>query len=440
MRLFPLVEYRPKVFGELPFSWLIQGWTLRGASSITTSFYFDTWVGRACTTNITCLNALPQLIHLLTAVTLFSIGKKVFGSRYIASIVLLLWLISVPFLETMAWQALDLDKIAALSTTLGAAMGIYFYRKPYSMQNILLANVVILSLVVIGYNSKASAWVLVPGLWLMPIIGNGIGLKNWCKYLITPTLYGLLSNLVWYRNAVADEFTKSHISSGDIETNIYKFIGYFHGSLYPTTTSKIAFIAVAGFLTWGAIRKSSHCRFGLWCVSIVIGGLIIHARTQYGAGFYMLVSQVFYALALGAVLTECMTFLRKHGRKGRLVGVLALMAIVLNFLPGFRYSYSSYNPILLQSDNYRQSLKEIDEVFQDPATHNLKLVQVIVEIMDYRYVDGWGLQRLISEGFPIDDTRISYEDVSVFESKLQAADTIYVVFDKDMNIANIIKP
>ena len=138
MRLFPLVEYRPKVFGDLPLSWLIQGWTLRGATSISTSFYFDTWVGRACTTNITCLNALPQLIHLLTAVTLFSIGKKVFGSRYIASIVLLLWLISVPFLETMAWQALDLDKIAALSTTLGAAMGIYFYRKPYSMQNILL--------------------------------------------------------------------------------------------------------------------------------------------------------------------------------------------------------------------------------------------------------------------------------------------------------------
>ena len=79
-------------------------------------------------------------------------------------------------------------------------------------------------------------------------------------------------------------------------------------------------------------------------------------------------------------------------------------------------------------------------VFQDPATHNLKLVQVIVESMDYRYVDGWGLQRLISNGFPIDDARISYEDVSVFDSKPQAADTVYVVFDKDMNIANIIKP
>jgi len=405
-----------------------------------TAFYFDTWVGRACGTNITCLNAVPQVIHLITAIAIFVLGVMIFKSRLSASIVTGLWLISVPYLQTLAWQALDLDKIAALTTTLGALAGCYFYRKQYSARNVILSNISLLSLVIVGYNAKPSAWVLIPGLWVLPIIGNGIRLSVWYRYLIAPTIYGLLNNIVWYRAVQADDFYREHTSGGSPSKNIPQFIGYLHGSMYPTLISKITFVIIIGVLTLGAILKLPRCRFGIWCMLMTFGGMLISARTIYGSAFYMLVSQVFYCLALGAVIAESGTIARRYGWLVRSVASIILISVVLIFQAGYQISNEMFSFVLVQSDNYRQSLEKIDKVFDDPTTHSLKLVMVIVEVMDYAYVDGGALQRFMPAGFPIDDARVSYEDVSVFDSRPQAADTVYVVFDKDMNIANILKP
>ena len=434
------MEYRSKVYFDFSFSWLLKGWMLIGENMYSTAFYFDTWVGRACGTNITCLNAFPQIIHLITAIAIFVLGMVIFKSRLSASIATGLWLISVPYLQTLAWQALDLDKIAASTTTLGALVGCYFYRKQYSVRNVILSNIFILSLVIVGYNAKPSAWVLIPGLWVLPIIGNGIKVVVWYKYLIAPTIYGLLCNVVWYRAVQADDYYREHTSGGAPSKNIPQFIGYLHGSMYPTLISKIGFVIVIGVLILGAILKLPRCRFGVWCMLMTFGGMLISARTIYGSAFYMLVSQVFYCFALGAVIAECAAIARRHGWWGRLVASITLILVVLIFRAGYRISNETYSSVLVQSDNYRQSLEKIDKVFYDPTTHSLKLVMVIVEIMDYAYVDGGTLQRFMPVGFPVDDVRISYEDLSVFESKPQAADTIYIVFDKDMDIAKIIKP
>ena len=154
----------------------------------------------------------------------------------------------------------------------------------------------------------------------------------------------------------------------------------------------------------------------------------------------MLVSQVFYCLAIGAVIAESGAIARRYGWRARSVASIILISVVFIFQAGYRISNEMFSSVLVQSDNYRQSLEKIDKVFDDPTTHSLKLVMVIVEIMDYTYVDGGTLQRFMPAGFPIDDARISYEDVSVCDSKPKAADTIYVVFDRDMNIANVVKP
>lgn len=439
MRLFPLVEYRSKVFFDFSFSWLLKGWTLTGQNMYSTAFYFDTWIGRTCNTNIHCLNVAPQIIHLITATALFVLAMKHYGSRIIASIVLAMWLISVPYLETLQWQALNLDKIAALTTTLGALAGTYFFRQRYSMRNVILSNTIIFLLVVIGYNAKPSGWVLVPGLWILPIIGNGLQLKSWYKYLIVPTMYGLFNNIVWYRAVQADDFYRNHTSGGDPKINISQFIGYLHGSTHPTMSSKIVFVFVVCFLTSISVLKLGRCRFGFWCVLMTLGGIAISARTVYGSAFYMLVSQVFYCLALGAVIKECLTLAKRYAVLGRLAAIFTLLACLLFFLPGLRSSHREYGSVLVQSDNYRHSLLKIDEVFQDPVLQNSNLVLVIVEDMDYRFVDGGMLQRFMPDGFPVDDLRISYEDISVFESSERKSSTVYVLFDRDMNIAEVYK-
>lgn len=440
LRLFPLVEFRQKIFRDNGFTWLMENWALRGANMWSTAEYFDNWVGQTCSTNIPCLNALPLLIHLLTATALFVFAKRVFSRRLIASIVTGLWVTSVPYLDTLAWQALNLDKIAALTTTAGALVGIHFFRAPYSTRNIVLCNFLLIILVLAGYNAKPSAWVLVPGLWLLPITGNGLGIRNWSKYLITPTLYGLTHNLIWYRVVQADDFYRNHTSGGDPPTNVSKFIGFLHGSSIPTTSSQFSFLVVIGALLLGAILKRPISRFGIWCLLMVIGGMVISCRTQYGSPFYMLVSQVFYSLAIGAVLMEVLVAIKKYKWKGLFTLRMCLVAAVLVFLPGIRTSYTTYNSVLNQSDNFRNSFETIDNAFEDPLTHQLKLVFVIEEIMDFKFIDGGMVQPFMPSGFPINDSKTSWELRSDFDTSSRAADTVYVLFDNDMNLENIVKP
>jgi len=382
---------------------------------------------------------MPMMIHLLTATALFIFGKRVFGSRLLASIVTGLWLTSVPYLETMAWQALDLDRIAALTTTVGAMVGLVYFRAQYSIRNVVVSNFLLFSLVLVGYNSKPSAWVLVPGLWLLPITGNGLGLKNWSKYLIAPTLYGLINNLVWYRAVQADDFYRAHTSGGNPVTNASKFVGFLHGTTIPTLSSRVAFFCLFSVLIFGAIRKRPISRFGLWCLLMVAGGMAISLRTQYGSPFYMLVSQVFYSLAVGAVLTEGLIVIKKYAWKRWSLLYLCLTAIVLFFLPGLRASYAIYDSVLTQSDNFRNSFEAIDKTFKDPLTHELKMVFVIEEIMDFKFVDGGMLQPFMPSGFPIKDSMMSWELKSDFDGRPGADDTVYILFDKDMNLEYIVK-
>jgi len=440
LQLFPLVEFRQKIFRDNGFAWLMENWTLRGANMFSTAEYFDNWVGKTCSTSIPCLNALPLLIHLSTATALFVFAKRVFGRRLIASIVTGLWVTSVPYLQTLAWQALDLDKIAALTTTAGAMVGIHFFRAQYNKRNVILSNFLLFILVLAGYNAKPSAWVLVPGLWLLPITGNGLGLKNWSKYLIAPTLYGLTHNFRWYRLVQADDFYRNHTSSGDPLANVSKFIGYLHGSLIPTTSSQLCFLVVIGALLLGATLKRPISRFGIWCLLMVIGGIVIACRTQYGSPFYMLVSQVFYSLAVGAVLMEVLVAIKKYKWKGLSTLCICFVAVVLVFLPGIRTSYTAYDSVLNQSDNFRNSFETIDNAFEDPVTHQLKLVFVIEEIMDYVFIDGGMVQPFMPSGFPINDSKTSWELRSDFDASSRAADTVYVLFDNNMNLEKIVKP
>jgi hypothetical protein len=168
--------------------------------------------------------------------------------------------------------------------------------------------------------------------------------------------------------------------------------------------------------------------------------MVISARSQYGITFYMLVSQAFYSLALGSALTEGLSFAKKNTWKGWTAWFGALAAVISIFLPKFLDSHTRFNLILVQSDKFRDSFEEIDRSFNDQSLQGLKMILVIEELMDYQYVDGGMLTPFIPKGFPIEDSKISWELKSVYDSSPKAVDAVYILFDKDMNLENIVKP
>jgi hypothetical protein len=158
---------------------------------------------------------------------------------------------------------------------------------------------------------------------------------------------------------------------------------------------------------------------------MVLGGILISARTVYGSAFYMLVSQVFYCLALGAVIKECLLFAKRYAVPGRLTAMFTLLACLLFFFPGLQSSHREYGSVLLQSENFVRSFERI------------KLKILIDDSMDYKFVDGGSLGKFIASNFPILESNISFMNTNEFQYDLAESDTLYVVYDEEMNIGDV---
>jgi hypothetical protein len=435
MNLFPLVEFRSKVYFDLPVDWLLRNWMLQGENIWSSSFYFDSWVGRLCESNIRCLNTFPLIVNLISVVVLYFATLIAFRRRFIAIFVCAVWLSSVPYLETLAWQALSLDKIATLSVILGTALGLLFRKAEYSFQNMVFANLLLFMCVVVGYNAKPSAWVLVPGLWLMPLIGEGIKCLKWSQYLILPTIYGLMQNTYVFNKVANDEYYNEHTSGGSPKINIDKYIGYLFGERFPNTMSKLIFVLVLVLLIVGLMLKLKIARLGLWALLMVLGGFAISARTIYGSAFYMLVSQVFFAWALCASVLILSTLLRRAVKSMFQIEYIIFFILAIIFAQAVRDTSQYYEIGIQQSDNFRESLNGISKAVDQYRKE--RLIFLIDDSMDYKYVDGGPFGRFISPTFSIAEDNISYMVTSDFDEGLADQNALYVQYDEEMRIINI---
>jgi hypothetical protein len=57
--------------------------------------------------------------------------------------------------------------------------------------------------------------------------------------------------------------------------------------------------------------------------------------------------------------------------------------------------------------------------------------------MDYKFVDGGSLGKFISSNFPILESNISFMNTNEFQYDLAESDTLYVVYDEEMNIGDV---
>lgn len=435
MKLFPLVEFRSKIYFDLSFNWLWRNWTFRGNNIWSSSFYFDSGVGRACGSNIVCLNSLPLLVNLFSVLALYAASMVFFRRRIIAASCSIFWLLSVPYLETLAWQALSLDKIAAFTTIVGSLIGFKYYKSEYTYSKMMTANVLLLLLVVVGYNAKPSAWVLVPGLWLIPIIGEGIRVAKWTQYLILPTIYGLINNFYVYKKVQADTYYKEHTSGGSPKLNLDKFVSYLFGGRAPNNVSKAIFFLVVLLILVGILTRIRIARLGLWSLLIVLGGFAISARTIYGSAFYMLVSQAFFIWSISAAILVVSALANRIEISKFQIEAVLFIVISLLFVQKARETNKYYEVGIQQSKNFMGSFERIKiEVARSKQSH-LKIL--IGDSMDYKYVDGAPLGKFISSNFPIPESNISWMHTNDFEYDLAESDTLYVHYNDEMNIGDV---
>ena len=434
LQLFPLVEFRSQIFFNVSLDWLWQNITFRGENIWATAFYFNSSAGRVCGTNISCLNSFPIGINLLTAVVVYGVSRALLRNRVVAALSCAFWLLSVPYLDTIAWQGTSLDKIAAFLTALAFPVALYFYRQDYSLVKLFSSNFALLFIVTLAYNAKPSSWVLLPGLWLMPVLGRGMAFKRWSLYLILPTIYGGVHNLFVYRRVREDKFYYAHTTSGDPIHNLKSFVGFLSGSLKPNTASTIIFVLVILVISLGLFLNIDAARFGLWCLVIVAGGIGLSIRTAYGSPFYMMVTQVFFIWAFGSAVIVMLTLVKNRSGLMYTSSVLFFLAAMLTMAPALRQSNVAYRSVLSQSDNFRKSFAELTVETQNSGRKNLKIV--IVEIMDYKFVEGLPLALFISPTFATPDKRISWITKDKFDVSNLEEDTAYAIYDNQMNLSS----
>jgi hypothetical protein len=176
-------------------------------------------------------------------------------------------------------------------------------------------------------------------------------------------------------------------------------------------------------------------RLGLWSLLMVLGGFAISARTIYGTAFYMLVSQIFFAWALCAsVLILSNTFRRVLKSTFRIEYVIFLLLAIM-FAQAVRDSGKYYEAGIRQSDNFRESFNEISKAADQYKKE--RLIFLIDDMMDYKYVDGPPLGKFISPTFPITEDNISYIVTSDFVKGLADQNTLYVQYGEEMLIKDI---
>ncbi len=385
LELFPLIEFRQQINFGLPFSWFWDQITLDGPNIWATAFYFNSTLGRVCGTNIACLNSALLAVNLLSASLLYLLVRRFTISRLAAALAATLWLVSLPVLDTMAWQATNLDKLSALFVLLGLNVGISFYRRSASINRALIANAVLFVIVVLAHNAKPAAWVLVPLLVLMPIIGGGQRWLPWLGNLIAPALYAGFQSAHVLRLVAADEFYSAHVGSGDIPYNLRTYVGYLTGTLDATLAGLAAAVVGTGALAVVLWRRAPCARAALWLFLGGIGSLVIPARTGSPSVFYMTVAA---ALAVGFVALLSVAVWEATPRTWMPVVAGSALAVLAIYGVTVAHTQTAYDVVRTQSANFRAALPTIAREAPREGSSGLLLVVPDANLIAYRFAPG----------------------------------------------------
>jgi hypothetical protein len=234
LRLFPLSEFRDwLVFFEEPS---VVAQTVNNLLFRTTQYSRDfallyvALISNTCVDSLVCINLLAALPLLLAASVFFCLVRGFTASTFLAGIAVLLWSLSTPYLDTMAWQVTILDRVG-ICFAMFAMLLAWHLPLARGLGSALSQAFVLCALTFASLNSKEAYW-FVPIAVLFAYAGREYvavrsettanpGRIPWTVLVLAPML--IYSAWFAYRYSIAAPFADNwtqHVSSGGVLKNI----------------------------------------------------------------------------------------------------------------------------------------------------------------------------------------------------------------------------
>ncbi len=244
------------------------------------------------------------------------------------------WIVSVPFLDTMAWQATINDRAAAFFLYAGLAVfasaALRERRYTYAAG---LGYALMLFVCVLGaLNSKESAWPLLPAMLLGLVLLNISGQRRRVLVaLLVPSL--IYAGWFAFRYVVVsieslDKGWRAHTTSGSALSNVTEYIKMLaYWPMLLLMVGVVIFCALRFFLhnLSHTLSPTLQRRAVLWLVLCAAMAMVIALRTHYAAAYYML-------LPLGLVWCALALWLSKflwHGGRRSYSAAMVCAALLL---------------------------------------------------------------------------------------------------------------
>jgi hypothetical protein len=468
INLFPLDEFR---------SWL---WLPRGSVgdlarhvALVRDQQYATYASRgvsmflvkasanACDLNTPCLNAVQLVAIAGAAVLLYTLVLRLVHRRAIAAVAGLLWVFSVPVLDSVSWQATINDKLAALFTLMGLNIGLAFFRKAPTFRTVVFGNAALLAVVVLAYNSKESAWVLVPSLALLAAATlqrfDWRALRSRCAYLVLPALYAAYHFVLYTRHTQSDDVWSGHIRDGDPWENLKAYVRILaNGESVPDhrAVSRIATVAVIVAVIaitisatvvlarrgWNA--SSVPARLALWGFGSMVIAFAVPIRTQFHDSYYMVVPAIFLYVVLAAgaaMVADTHAVPQARLAAGGLTAAVVIV-LALNYHASYDHTYAR---IPDQSSNFTEAIRQVGHVLPRDSQQPTVLVSSDTATNAYHFLGGGTWRDLYEYIFDVDHRDPAFEQHfvdmkrSTFDTTPRDANTYYVIFDAAMRLERI---
>jgi hypothetical protein len=300
-QLFPLSEIREWLgWGHQPKYW-DEAW--RNVVFRNTMFSRDVSmmasyiVGNACGTSIVCVNTLAVLPLCAAAGAMVWLLRRLGATAVMCVVAVIGWVVSVPFLDTMAWQATINDRVGSFFLYTGLAVFVSAARRERrDTYGASLGYASALFVCVVGaLNSKESAWPLLPAMLL------GLLLLNINRERRRVMVLRLLPSLIyagWFAfryfavsTEIASQSWRTHTMSGSALSNAVEYIKVL--AYWPTLlVIASATIFCAHRFILRDVRPSPPTsplgRAVLWLLLCTLMLAAMALRTRYSAAYYML--------------------------------------------------------------------------------------------------------------------------------------------------------
>jgi hypothetical protein len=276
--------------------------------SRSTALWLAQLFGEFCGADIPCHNLIGLALPVSTALLLVPLIQVLAGRpTLLAPAGCLAYLVSIPTLDALSWQATLLDKTAALLTAGATLWWIVAVKRSHPAW---LVNLVGLLFAIAAYNAKEAAWSLLPSLALFA------GLYYWreraardpggmvtaalaaARLLVLPGLYVAyhVGTYLWQFRASS---YAAHAFGGDRWRNLDRFAGYLLNLdvrvhfLFAVLTAAMVVLCVAAYRAPRTSPEQTRLADHLaWCLASFLLALVIPSGTFFGEAFYLLVPAV----------------------------------------------------------------------------------------------------------------------------------------------------